>query len=119
MVGVETGRRGEAPCGCEGFHLHFETGVLGDHLVGEGFDRGICGLGLGEFAQLDLIEVGLRRHGQELLALVSHGCTGLRGAAGDGADDCKTEEDGGGVRYFQFHCCLLWLLMASFALLRQ
>ena len=47
VVRIETGGRSEAPGLGKGLHLVAESGMIDDHLVGEGFDLGIGGLGLG------------------------------------------------------------------------
>ena len=74
VVGVQAGGGGESPGLGEGLHALGEGGVLDDHLVGEGFDLRVGGLGLGELAELDLVEATLRGLGEELLVLVGDGC---------------------------------------------
>ncbi len=74
VIGVQAAGWGDAPSIGEGLHLRGEGVVFDNHLVGEGLDLGIGGLGLGQLAELDLVETALRDLGEELLVLVSDCC---------------------------------------------
>ena len=93
VIGIKAGRRGESPGLGKRLHLRSQGVVFHNHLVREGLNLRIGGLGLRQFAELDLVETALRDLGEELLVQVGDRRVRRYGDQASGANErCGTNQ---------------------------